>query len=107
MKVLRYFASRYRAQSLLVLVCILLGGLLDGVGISAMLPVLSIVMRGSSDAPDAESADTSALGKTIDSALESVGLEPSLQLLLPFVVNPMIAPELVSSQSALALSTPS
>jgi ATP-binding cassette subfamily C protein len=85
-RILRYFASRYRAQSLLVLFCIVLAGLLDGVGISAMLPVLSIVMRGSSDAPDSESADTSALGKTIDSALESVGLEPSLQVLLPFVV---------------------
>ena len=45
MKVLRYFTSRYRAQSLLVLFCILLGGLLDGVGISAMLPVMAIAMR--------------------------------------------------------------
>ena len=69
-----------------MLFCILLGGVLDGVGISAMLPVLSIAMRGSSDAPDSESADTSALGKTVDRALETIGLEPSLQVLLPFIV---------------------
>ena len=75
MKVFRYFASRYRAQSLLVLVCILLGGVLDGVGISAMLPVLAIAMRGSSDSPGSESADTSALGETVDKALEAIGLE--------------------------------
>jgi len=85
-KVLRYFASRYRAQSLLVLVCILLGGLLDGVGISAMLPVLAIAMRGSSDSPGSESADTSALGETVDKALEAIGLEPELHLLLPIIV---------------------
>ncbi len=46
MRILRYFASRYRAQSLLVLFCIVLGGVLDGVGISVMLPVLAIAMRG-------------------------------------------------------------
>ena len=86
MKVLRYFTSRYCAQSLLVLFCILLGGLLDGVGISAMLPVMAIAMRGSSDAPGSEPADTSALGKTVDGALETIGLEPSLQVLLPFIV---------------------
>jgi ATP-binding cassette subfamily C protein len=85
-RILRYFASRYRAQSLLVLFCILLGGLLDGVGISAMLPVLAIAMRGSSDAPSSESADTSALGETVDNVLASLGLEPSLQVLLPIVV---------------------
>jgi ATP-binding cassette subfamily C protein len=85
-RILRYFASRYRAQSLLVLFCILLGGLLDGVGISAMLPVLTIAMRGSSDTPGSESADTSALGKTVDRALETIGLEPELYVLLPFIV---------------------
>jgi len=84
--VLRYFASRYRAQSLLVLVCILLGGLVEGVGISAVLPVLTIAMRGSSDTPGSESADTSALGKTVDRALETIGLEPELHVLLPFIV---------------------
>jgi ATP-binding cassette subfamily C protein len=84
-KVLRYFTSRYGAQSLLVLFCILIGGLLDGVGISAMLPVLAIAMRGSSDAPGSESADTSALGKTVDSVLETIGLEPELYVLLPII----------------------
>jgi ATP-binding cassette subfamily C protein len=84
-KVFRYFASRYRAQGLLVLFCILLSGVLDGAGTSAMLPALSIAMQGSSDAPDSESADTSALGKTVDGALEAIGLEPSLQVLLPVI----------------------
>ncbi len=86
MSVFRYFTSRYRAQSLLVLFCILLGGVLDGVGISAMLPVLVIAMRRSSDTPGSESADTSALGETVDRALETIGLEPELHVLLPFIV---------------------
>jgi ATP-binding cassette subfamily C protein len=85
-KVLRYFASRYRAQSLLVLFCVLLGGVLDGFGIMAMLPVLAIAMRGSSDTPSSEPTDTSALGETVDKALEAIGLEPELHLLLPIIV---------------------
>ena len=86
MRILRYFASRYSAQSLLVLFCILLGGLLDGLGISAMLPVLAIAMRGSSDAPGSQSTGTSALGEAVDRALETIGIEPSLHVLLPFIV---------------------
>jgi ATP-binding cassette subfamily C protein len=85
-RILRYFASRYRAQSLLVLFCIVLGGVLDGVGISAMLPVLAIAMRGASDAPVAEPAGTSALGETVDKALDAIGLEPELYTLLPIIV---------------------
>jgi len=50
-----------------------------------MLPALSIAVRGSSDGADSESADTSALDRTVDSALETIGLEPSLQVLLPFI----------------------
>jgi len=83
---LRYFASRYRKQGLLVLLCIVLAGVLDGVGISAMLPVLAIAMRGSSDAPVAESAGTSALGETVDKALDAMGIEPKLYILLPIIV---------------------
>ncbi|MBW2714754.1 MAG: ABC transporter ATP-binding protein [Deltaproteobacteria bacterium] len=86
MRILRYFASRYRAQSLVVLSCILLSGVLGGLGIAVVLPVLTIAIRGSSGAPSSESAETSTLGATVDSALETLGLEPTLQVLLPLIV---------------------
>jgi len=85
-RILRYFASRYRAQSLVVLSCILLSGVLGGLGIAVVLPVLTIAIRGSSGAPSSESAETSTLGATVDSALETLGLEPTLQVLLPLIV---------------------
>ncbi len=86
MRILRYFASRYRTQSLVVLSCILLSGVLGGLGISAMLPVLTIAIGGSSGAPSSETAETSTLGATVDSALETLGIEPTLQVLLPLIV---------------------
>ena len=85
MRVLRYFASRYRAQSLLVLFCILLGGALEGVGLSAMLPVVGIALREPADVAGSESGKTSALSTAVDEALETIGLEPSLSSLLPAI----------------------
>lgn len=85
MRLLRYFASRYRAQSALVLFCVLLGGALDGLGISAMLPVLEIAMRESTSELASEPAETSALGAAVDSVLETIGLSPSLLTLLPII----------------------
>jgi ATP-binding cassette subfamily C protein len=85
-EVLRYFASRYRAQSLLVLFCILLGGLFEALGVTALLPVLALISKETSDASAPESAETSALGATADKALEALGLEPSLLGLLPVII---------------------
>ena len=84
MNVLRYFDSRYRAQSLLVLFCILIGTLLEGLGISMLLPIFALVLKETPDASD--STETSALGETVDKALETLGLEPSLLGLLPAIV---------------------
>ncbi len=51
-----------------------------------MLPALAIVMQGSSDAPDSEPADSSALGVAVDKVLETIGIDQSLQVLLPIIV---------------------
>lgn len=82
MNVLRYFASRYRAQSLLVLVCILLGGILEGIGFTALIPVIGIVANRTPDASASDSAETSALGEAVDKTFETLGFEPSLLGLL-------------------------
>jgi len=85
-KIFRYFIGRYRAQTVLVVFCILLGGTLEGIGYTAMLPVVEIALRGTPDAAAAGAADTSTLGATVDRAFEWVGLEPSLPVLLPIIV---------------------
>jgi ATP-binding cassette subfamily C protein len=86
-RVLRYFASRYRAQSLLVLFCILLGGLLEGLGLSALLPIFALVFKETPGLSAPESSETSALGEAVDKALETLGLEPTLLALLPIIAS--------------------
>ena len=83
MRILRYFASRYRAQSALVLLCIVLAGAFDGIGLSAALPVFQMALGESSDA---EPGEKSTLDNMVHSAFEAIGLERSLPVLLPTIV---------------------
>ena len=99
MRLLRYFANRYRAQSVLVLFCVLLGGALDGLGISAMLPVVEIAMRESTSELASEPAETSALGAAVDSVLETIGLSPSLRRTRRRCVMPLSGTTPKSSRS--------
>ena len=84
MKSLRYFATHYRAQSLVVLLCLLLAGLLEGVGLSALLPIFGLVAQDGSDAAGADSVP-SKLGAAVEDVLQHVGLESSLGVLIPIV----------------------
>lgn len=85
MKVLRYFVGRYCAQTVLVVFCIVLGGALEGVGLTAMLPVVDIALRATPGVSGSNPTETSTLGAAVDHALETVGLEPTLLVLLPII----------------------
>ena len=63
MRVFRYFARAYPWQMTLVFVSMLLGGLLDGIGMSAFLPVLSVALSADGSEP---------------SGFEAVVLEPGV-----------------------------
>jgi hypothetical protein len=47
MRILVYFTRLYPGQSLLVLVCLLLSGVLEGLGWSAVLPMADVIAEGS------------------------------------------------------------
>ena len=81
MRVLRYFGSRYAIQSVVVLLCLLLAGAMEGVGLSALLPVLALVTGASPDA-----SQSSPLGAAVSEALATIDIEPSLRLLIPGVI---------------------
>ena len=51
MRVIRYFAGAYPWQVSIVFVCMLLGALLDGLGMSAFLPVLGVAMSADGSEP--------------------------------------------------------
>ena len=84
MRALRYFANHYRAQSVVVLLCLLLAGVLEGVGFSGLLPILGLVAQDGSDAAAADDAP-SRLSAAVESAMQRVGLEPSLEVLVPIL----------------------
>ncbi len=86
MRVLRYFIRRYFPQTALVVFCLVIGGALDGIGLTAMLPVAQIALGEAAEAPGSPSKDSSTLSETVYGVLDAVGIEPSLATLLPIIV---------------------
>jgi ATP-binding cassette subfamily C protein len=80
-RILLYFGSRYRTPSIVVLLCLLLASALEGVGWSALIPVLTLVTESDSD-----SSESSQLGTAVSDAFASIDVEPSLQLLIPGLI---------------------
>src|SRR5690606_17804445 len=62
----------------ILIASLLLAGLLEGIGIAALLPLLNIVLE--------TSGSTSTIGRYTDSVLEYVGLTPSLGVILSIIV---------------------
>jgi len=80
MRILLVFARAYPGESLLMLACLLVAGLFQGVGLSTIIPALGVVTGESGGIVGSRLAAIS-----ID-AIASVGLEPSLGVLLSVVV---------------------
>jgi ATP-binding cassette subfamily C protein len=84
-KLIRYFASRYTAASLLAILCLLIEGILGGIGYSAMLPVVNIALEGAPHGPGSSLGAGSALGAAVHAALAAIGIAPTLHVLLPAI----------------------
>ena len=61
MRVFLYFARAYPWQSLVVVACLLLSGVMDGLGLTAILPVLGVALQGSEGAAAPEGFGARAL----------------------------------------------
>jgi ATP-binding cassette subfamily C protein len=77
--ILRIFYGAKGTTPWLVLGCLLLAGLAEGVGMATLLPALSIAIDGGS-------GSTSDLSRYVETALSWFGLEPEIGLLLSLVV---------------------
>ncbi|MDA0989293.1 MAG: ABC transporter ATP-binding protein, partial [Verrucomicrobia bacterium] len=75
-----YFMRAYPLRSLLGVGCLLLAGLLEGIGLAALLPLLELAMNADSNAA------MSPLGATVLSILRQLHLNPSLATLLGLIV---------------------
>ena len=78
METFRYFTRRYPWQSVTVLVSLFVAGLLEGVGLSAVVPMLGLVLRGQGSPP-------SHFETRVAEVFASIGLVPTFEVLVGFV----------------------
>jgi len=81
MRILRTFARAYPWQSLIMVLAILLSGVIEGVGLSAFLPLLALA-SGEMDF----GGKSASLKRVVNQAFHSVGLTPSIGTLLVIVL---------------------
>jgi ATP-binding cassette subfamily C protein len=77
-----YFKAK-GTRPVVVLLCLFLGGIAEGVGLASLLPVMSIAMTG-------EGAEQSASAAVITDALTSIGITPSLPALLALAIGGIV-----------------
>ena len=81
MRLIREFVRRYPGQSVVLVAALLLAGVADGIGLSALLPLLNITLESS-----AGGGSDSALSRFIFDALDTIGVSPSIGVLLSVIV---------------------
>ncbi len=82
------FFRAHPARSTVMLIAILLAGVAEGLGLSTLLPILNIAVKDDSLAviPGAALEQQNAFEENVVSALTSVGLDPTLGILLLLMV---------------------
>ena len=88
MHLLLVFARAYPYQSTIVLSCLLLAAVFEGIGFSSLIPLLSIAVR--IETPPAPNASTPGLEQTVADMLAAVGLQPTIGTLCLLVVCGML-----------------
>lgn len=78
----KHFMRAYPKRSAAMVLLLTLGGFVEGVGVVTMLPLLELVAGGSSQ-------EASALSVAVGTGLESVGLSPTVGVLLTLIVIAM------------------
>jgi ATP-binding cassette subfamily C protein len=89
-KIIKLFFGADGTRPILMLVALLLAAVFEAVGISAILPAISII----SEAPGAR--DQSAFGRAVEQALQSVGIPPTFESILGLICLTLILKALIS-----------
>ena len=88
-EILKLFFKAKGTQPVGVLLCLLLGGIAEGLGLASLLPVMSIAMGG-------DNAGKSASASIITDAFSTIGISPSLPVLLAFSIGGIVLKNLLN-----------
>ncbi len=90
MRLLITFARAYPLQSALMLIALVLAGIVEGAGLSALLPLLGIATGQQTGVEPTRAVDAAAndgaAGSGVNDFLRFLGLEPSAGILLLMIV---------------------
>jgi ATP-binding cassette, subfamily C, bacterial len=82
MRTLITYIMVFPRRSAFVLLALLVAGVAEGLSLTALLPLLSIAVG--------ESTDDSGIGKFMADALQKIGIEPTLDMILIIIVGGML-----------------
>ena len=82
MRLLWHFANAYSLRSIVMLVCLLVAGFFEGIGVVTMLPLITIAGGGAQ-------SDGNILSQLVIRALEHFDLQPEIGILLFMIVAAM------------------
>ncbi len=85
--VFRYFLASAPKRSAIMLASMIVAGLMEGIGILALLPLVSIVTDGG--------GSQTTLGRAVEDVVTGAGLQPSIGLMLLIVVTLIVAKSLL------------
>ena len=83
------FFRAYRWQSALMIIALLLSGAAEGIGLSALLPLLNIALgpEATSMLPGAETAEQNEFERTVLDTLANLGIAPTLSNMLLIILG--------------------
>jgi len=86
MRLLISFWRAYPLQSAIMLLALLLAGVAEGIGLSALLPLISVAIGSQTGAESGASVSHSGVERVVTEYLSALGLTPTLGVLLIVIV---------------------
>ncbi len=87
MKLMLFFFRAHPWQSLITVISLLLSGIAEGIGLSALLPLLNLALnQGTRPAQDSAQGSTGDFEQTIIDLMAQFGLSPTIGVLLSVIV---------------------
>jgi len=95
MQLMISFARAYPLQSLIMLLALLLAGVAEGIGLTALLPLVTIAIGSQTGAQGDTLAGGSGLERVVNETLAAIGLTPTLGVLLTVITLTIVLKSLL------------